>query len=233
MSFDFHNSYKLKPDLGIMKKRNFIVALFLVLVLFATGVLAADNSETAQCRNDCVVARDGGLNFCALEFSDCKASCSGSVCARECSRNYNLCKKNFVSDYKMCTKLCLGADLRCLNGTFERNEKFAQGCDVCKCNAQGKITCSREPFCNRNVTISSTSCAQGGGFFERICNGPYFDIVCSQKKYCICAGNAGYSCPADYDCLMDFVSPNKRSHTIDGWKTLLGVPLGEIGVCVK
>ena len=114
-----------------------------------------------------------------------------------------------------------------------RSILFPRGCDVCKCERDGDVSCKREPFCNLNVSVEEDFCSSSGGFYYRICNGPYFDIVCSKNKYCICGGLINYQCGEGYECLYDFVSPNKRTMTIEGFKDLLGRDLGLIGVCGK
>jgi hypothetical protein len=119
----------------------------------------------------------------------------------------------------------------CLDNTIKIGEVFTEGCNICECKINGKISCKKEEFCNMNVSVEENSCVQAGGLYQQLCNGPYFDIVCSAQNFCICGGNFNYTCPQNNICLKDFISPNKRLTTITGWKTLSGVALGDIGVC--
>lgn len=214
-----------------MKKR----ALLGIVLIFSLMYLvsAFHSTDFKNCSTECRTTQKEGLDSCKANYETCKQECNDSSCTKNCSKEKTACVRNANENYKECKKDCKAEVMpKCLNETYKYGETFAQGCELCECKANGKVSCKKESFCNLNVTVSEEECSQNGGFYQALCNGPYFGIVCSQKEFCICGGDNNFTCPADYQCLTDFVSPNKRT-TIGGWKTLLGNPLGEIGVCGK
>jgi hypothetical protein len=223
-----------------MKKGKMKRGLFIVLGLIFVFSLAIVSSITLNNLNnlqECKLTCKGSLNesnvLCNSNYNHCKENCTGRFCNSVCFKEKWSCLKNSTADYKICIKDCAFENKKvCLNVT-NYTKPVVNGCDICKCSRNGKANCKRDAFCNKNLTISENLCKNNGGLYQSICNGPYFDIVCSQQKFCICGGNFNYPCPENYECFSDFVSPNKRTHTIGDWKTILGVPLGDIGVCAK
>ena len=82
--------------------------------------------------------------------------------------------------------------------------------------------------------VNEEECENAGGFYHEVCNGPYFDIICSPQKFCICDGEDGYSCPGNYTCNHKIrnLLPRK-GNTVQGYKDQLGNELGDIGICEK
>jgi hypothetical protein len=147
-------------------------------------------------------------------------------CKKDCRLSRFSDKLSCEADFKACRDFC-----------FSQNCK--RGCSLEKRNCiiqANKNYISCKSLCINNqidFLVNESECVESGGLFQEICNGPYFDIVCGQKKFCICGGNFDYNCPESYECVMNFASPNKRTHTVEGWKTFLGVNLGDIGLCGK
>lgn len=211
-------------------KRELIIFLA-VFVLSLTLVYAAGGFDLKGCKNDCRAVQKSELGLCKENYNECKSECSDRDCRAACSQTRSTCLKDANAAYKSCKDGCVAESMpKCLDGNYSYGETFAQGCDICECKARGKVNCKKEAFCNLNVTVDEGECAESGGFYQALCNGPYFGIVCSQQEFCLCGGNANFSCPAEHSCLKDFVSPNKRTSVV-GWKTLRGELLGDVGVC--
>lgn len=207
-----------------------------LLLLFSISFASAsiNKTEIKMCKDDCKAIYKASLNTCKEDYTTCKENCTDSTCKRTCSQEKNACMKSSNVLYRTCQKNCTPPKIvGCLNGTINEGDTFAQGCDICKCGKNGQVSCKREAFCNKNTTTTKQSCETTGGFYQGLCNGPHFDIVCSQQKFCLCEGSFDYTCGENHSCLKEFISPNKRTNTVEGWKTMLGVDLGDIGVCVK
>lgn len=75
-------------------------------------------------------------------------------------------------------------------------------------------------------------CLNSGGSYQQLCNGNYFDLRCSKEYYCVCNGNLNYSCPLNHFCAGDFSV--KNISTIEtSWKNPVGIPMGDIGICMR
>lgn len=210
------------------------------MIIFSLPLLSAlsfaDNHDVASCKKDCITVKKLSLEICNTAYTQCRNICENNSCRSICSQQKLNCVKNSSSSFLVCRKACNDINIfeGCLNNTYKKGEPFVNGCDKCVCNINKKVSCVRDAYCNKNVSIGMEECTQAGGLYQGICNGPYFDVFCSRQKLCICQGNSNYTCPSNYQCLTDFVSPNKRiSHTIAGWRDLLGKPLGDIGICAK
>jgi len=159
------------------------------------------------------------------------------VCLNKCNKEKINCLKLVNSDYSKCSKKCayLGKNITCLGGKYNAGDVFLDSCQICECGYNSRVSCKKTDFCNFNEFLNDSSkCESNNGLFQQLCNGPYFDIVCSHDNYCLCSGFDNYSCPENYYCLHNFsLSLTRRGYTIAGWKTLLGVQLGDIGICVK
>jgi hypothetical protein len=218
-----------------MKKRVFaLIAIFLLLPL----ALAATQEEKQQyraCNTDCTDSKKLSQDQCKTEFSQCKENCRDNKCISTCSKKRINCTKQVNSDYKNCKSQCKEIlTPRCIynNETYIAKEEFQEGCNICECKTSGKVSCKKEAFCNKNPEVEESLCTQSGGFFQALCNGPYFHMSCTQNKYCQCGGTYNYSCPENHECLTDFIPP-KLGNYVPGYRNLNGQPLGNIGVCVN
>jgi hypothetical protein len=216
--------------------------IFLGILVVSSAAIALASAEQefslSSCKRECAAERNVERAACIDAFIECTATCSGQTCKRSCTVQKNSCIAVATAEQTICSKICTyiaqGKLTTCLNGTYRIGETFADGCEQCMCAVNGIVSCKKTPFCNfNNVSIGKELCVSSGGLFHALCNGPYFDIVCSSKKFCLCGGTNEYQCPLNHECIQDFISPNKRIHTIDGWKNLLGQDLGTIGVCAQ
>lgn len=147
-------------------------------------------------------------------------------CKKDCRLSRFLDNSNCDADFKTCRSLCFSTDCK-RTCSQQRRDCIIQ-------TNKNYNSCKSLCINNQNdFSINESECQDSGGLYQEICNGPYFDIVCSKEKFCICGGNFNYTCPGNYQCIMDFASPNKRLFTVEGWKTFLGVKLGNIGLCGK
>lgn len=150
-------------------------------------------------------------------LDQCKKDCryDRTVSKVECASTFKDCK--LACNNSSCRKLCAKESKSCL---IEINNEYKS----CK------------NYCSNNMvdfSINEDECQTAGGLYRPLCNGPYFDLVCSQQNFCICQGDNNYSCPSNYQCTANFISPVKRDNTVYGWKTTGGMSLGNIGICAK
>jgi len=218
-----------------MKKAILCIGIFVFILIIIDIGFASNDFNIKACKQTCKEIQKETSDACKTGYLSCKEVCIDSTCKKNCIKEYSLCRKNSVENYRNCQKQCIPSKLplTCLNGTYNLGDKFPQGCEICECKEKGKVVCKRDAFCNRNTSITVEACTNGGGLYYEFCNGPYFDIVCFSQKFCFCNGIQSYTCPSQYECMTDFIAPNKRVHTIPGWKDLLGNPLGNIGICVQ
>ena len=198
------------------------------------GLVSA--SSNFDCKKQCNFIKSIDTKSCNTEYSFCKDNCEDSSCKRNCFEEKKECIKTVASSLSSCNTDCLYKDknITCEKGKYNAGETFLKGCESCSCDYKGKVKCKKTDFCNfNNVSIEKESCLQSRGLFQALCNGPYFDVLCSQEKYCLCKGNNNYSCPSNSLCITNFIPPNKRIHTIEGWRSLQGFPLGDIGICAN
>ncbi|MEM0465346.1 MAG: hypothetical protein QXW97_01440 [Candidatus Pacearchaeota archaeon] len=230
-----------------MKKRKKIIVIislltFLILVIPIINSSLNEDKEIKDCKNYCFLNKKKGIAEINSNYKECCKSCDGKEkqkCMFSCKdkQSYLLKKLEFI--YENCEKNCLykikNSNLTCMNGTYKLGEIFLDDCNICRCEIDSKIKCRKTPFCNfEDITINKTICEKNNGLFQQLCNGPYFDIVCSKYNFCLCDGNNNYSCPENYTCIKNFtLSITRKGNTILGWKTLLGKNLGDIGICAK
>lgn len=198
--------------------------------------------EYATCKQSCNVLENKDkrdcLKDCNNEKNIARKDCSIKDCVHECNDDRNSCYDIVKFGYDNCKDGCsyIFEEVQsCNGGEQQAGEMFMEGCNICRCGFDGEVDCKTTEFCNFDKPkIEETSCVESGGLYQQLCNGPYFDIVCTPKKYCVCEGLGEYSCPENNVCLTDFnVRLPRVKQTIEGFKDLLGNPLGDIGICVQ
>jgi hypothetical protein len=217
-----------------MKKR-ILISAFLLVVLLAAGVIAASQTireckrevsaekraeykecfgDYKECRKNCSQEKKTCVQDAKEKYYECRENCTDRYCKRECSKSYRTKRKECSK--KECLKEC----------RKEKNERKNEAKEKYKKNRE---KCETTPF-----DVGQEDCEKAGGFYHEICNGPYFDIICSPKKFCICDGESEHGCPANHTCNHHIrnLLP-RRMHTIQGYKDLLGNELGDIGICEK
>lgn len=217
-------------------KKGIIIVFFILLI--TASILLVSANEIKDCRNDCINEKKINNGNCSSTYLSCKDSCNKTrVCLNTCYKEKANCLKIVNSNFVKCSKKCayIGKNITCLNGKYKAGEVFLDKCQICECQYNSRVSCKKTDFCNFNEVLNDKNiCESNNGLYQPLCNGPYFDIVCSGDNYCLCDGNNDYSCPENYYCLHNFsLSLTRRGYTIIGWKTLLGVQLGDIGICVK
>jgi hypothetical protein len=198
--------------------------------------ICTDNQKEIrdQCKVSCTDNKC--ISQCNKDYNNNKKQlCTYSECRKSCSTTYKDCRKTLANDYKECRNSCpyvaLDDNIIC-EGGYKPKDTFAQGCDICQCNYNGKITCEKTDYCHfTEPEIEQTDCEEAGGFYYRLCKGPYFGVACSKDYFCICEGDNKYTCPQDNTCVKNFIPPKIKENTLPGWRDLLGNPLGDIGVC--
>lgn len=147
-------------------------------------------------------------------------------CKKDCRADRALSKQECVDSFKECRLVC--TDSGCKRECYKEAK-------ICRNDANAEFK-SCKNYCSNGLvdfSIEQEQCEAGGGLFSPLCNGPYFGLVCSQQRFCICNGSAEHSCPSDYVCQTDFNIPNRKAHNVEGWMTSNGLPLGDIGLCAK
>jgi hypothetical protein len=188
-----------------------------------------------ECKEDCTDSKC--KSQCNKDYNlNKKELCAYTECKKECSTTRKECRSTVTSVYKDCKDSCpyvaLDDNITC-EGGYKPKETFAQGCEFCQCNYNGKITCEKTDYCQlpNAENIDETLCTNSGGLYQALCKGPYFGVACSNKYFCICEGDDQYTCPLEHSCVKDFIPPKIKESSIQGWRDLLGQPLGDIGVC--
>jgi hypothetical protein len=146
-------------------------------------------------------------------------------CRNDCINENKLSKAVCIEEFNECR-------LNCEDGRCKRNCSLERSRCLRILSMEYK-TCQKECIAPIDSDINEKTCLENGGIYQQLCTGPYFSVVCSQDKYCLCSGINDYSCPSDMICKTNFVSPIKRLGSIQGWRTLHGEDLGEIGMCVR
>ena len=236
MVSSYHKNHLKEIISSSFMKKKIIAAVFVLLITISIVLVSA--SESNNCRKECTINQKLGNDNCSSNYKSCKDDCAKDrACIRLCSDEKKSCTKEVSSDFKDCSIKCkyIGKNITCLSGKYNAGEVFLEGCQICECQYNSRVSCKKTDFCNFNEVLSDQNkCESNSGLFQPLCNGPYFDIVCSQANFCLCDGNNNYTCPENYYCLHDFsLSLTRRGYTISGWKTLLGFNIGNIGVCVK
>lgn len=188
-----------------------------------TAMTKICNSEHKSCREICNSEKESCLDIIEQTFDLCRGSCynsSSNSKDRECNR---LCSFARIELKKTCAKQ------DCLNEC--RTEKKTCNDNIKNSTANCKAACEAE---SAGLITNKEECESSGGLFYKLCNGPYFDIVCTQDEFCICSGKSNYTCPQNYICdkkIKDFLP--RKTNTISGYRDLSGNLLGDIGVCRK
>lgn len=217
-----------------------ILIILLILVNLAFALTPEESKQIRACKKNCTIDEKNIIDGYKTDYNYCIKNCSGKnkqTCIFLCKddKTFYLNKLKFI--FENCKRDCINKiknpDATCLSSKYRAGDIFLQDCSICRCDFNGKISCKKTPYCNFDkVAAKEQDCTNG--FYHELCNGPYFDIVCSKYKYCICSGNNEYTCPEDYTCVKNFtLSINRRDNTIPGWKTKIGEDLGDIGVCGK
>lgn len=218
-----------------MKKEAAIIFAIILLSPLALAMVQTEKEQYRACNADCTAVKRTAQDTCKEQFLECKEDCEDNKCVSTCSKQRNLCLKEANQEHKNCKNSCkplLAKKCTVGENTYIAGEEFQDGCDICECKTTGKISCKKESFCNKDPQISQQLCEESGGFYQALCNGPYFHMSCSQNKYCQCGGTYEYTCPENYECLTEFVPP-KIGNYVPGYRNLLGQPLGDVGVCVQ
>ena len=221
----------------MMKKEVYLFIISIIIILLL--IITISSLTIPECKKECTTNKTKDQNICENKFDTCKNICNSRdrKCLSNCSSERKTCLDKKNSDYLNCQKKCsiIGKNITCLKGKYYPGETFLQGCDSGYCNYDSKVTCKKTNFCNyQGQNLTENICKINNGLYQQLCNGLYYDIVCSADNFCLCDGKNNYSCPGEYYCLDNFsLSLTRRGQTITGWKTLLGFPLGDIGICVK
>lgn len=208
-----------------------IVFVFLIIVISIISVSALDKKPGVLCKEKCSFDKKQNYTLCNTNYRYCADECSDKECRNNCNVIKRNCidKNNFV--FQNCPKNCRYAEKNITCGNHSLGEVFYDNCQICRCEYDGRINCKNMAYCGYDVFVKKSEC---NGLYQQLCNGPYFDIVCSKEYFCLCDGLKNYSCPEDYSCVHNIsVSSVRKGHTIMGWKTLLGEELGDVGICAK
>lgn len=179
------------------------------------------------CKAGCETNRTPAcLLTCRQQFSFTKL-CEEDACKKECSQARRECLYFKQQGYKFCRGACPYYVQNITCGELQVGQTYLDGCDLCRCNPTGEVTCSKTINCNfDNFSISEEECPVGN-LFQPVCKGNYFRLRCTRDPYCICYD----SCPGNSTCIKDFTVKVKSE--LDGYIGLQGEPLGDIGICGK
>ncbi len=221
-----------------MKKRSYIIFLLLIFLIAIPNIIALSEQKTISlCKKECSSSKSNVTNLCNQDFVQCRNNCSKKD--KDCNYECDIEKRNCLSEISFrlgsCTRNCIYIFKNITCGNHSLGEVFYDNCSICKCEYNRRINCKKTDYCNhKKILRNKNQCISNNGLYQPLCNGPYFDIVCSKDNFCLCDGNNNYSCSADYICLHEFnPSLTRRGYTLTGWKNLLGADLGDIGICVK
>jgi len=221
-----------------MKKNGIYITIgLLVIVLLASVVLASSQKkQVSDCRVNCTSVSRNETKICNEDYKICRTKCweEKKACLNETQERFHACReeclgrwcsrdcaKKRIMERKECSKSeCL---LDCRDNRSNCTEASKANFSSCK------DQCELSPF-----EISQEDCENASGRFYRLCNGPYFDIVCSKGNYCICDGKANYTCPGNHTCNHDIEEfLPRKTQAPEVYKDLLGNDLGDIGICEK
>lgn len=183
-----------------------------------------------QCRAGCETNRTPAcILTCRQQYSFTKL-CEEDSCNKGCSQKRRECLDSKQELYKICRGRCPYSvqNITCSNGQYQVGDVYLDGCDKCRCNPTGEISCSNTINCNlENLSISQQECQSNGNLFQPVCKGNYFRLRCTRPSYCLCYD----SCPDDYVCVKNFTVKVKSE--IDTYIGPQGEPLGDVGICAK
>jgi hypothetical protein len=232
-----------------------LIAILMIGIIGTVSAVSSGNLGNSNlCKKECMNDKKAALHSCVSENIECRQSCQASkeaclienknsknktkicnnyACMKECAETKNICNSLAVLSNAYCPQACNAGNMNVTCGDYNAGESFVNGTEMCGCNYKGEIVCKKNnALFARLTSFDSNECNNGGGLFQQLCNGPYFDIVCTGKNYCLCSGNGNNSCPSNSACLTNF-DINVRKDTVAGWKNYIGEDLGNIGICVK
>ncbi len=220
--------------------------LLLAIITIANAQTNQTNvTNTKECMTSCVTQQRETLKQCNSNYTQCIFSCSDQrkACTEQKTNEFNSCKSDcsLISDRKeknACLKVCSEKykEIRQCNQR-ECRDACSDNNKLCKQESKDQYdSCMnlckpKEPL--YDFIIDKQTCVDSGGFYQRLCKGPFFDVVCTPQDYCQCSGNNNYSCPKDYQCIKDHKIVVRGRDSISGWRTLHGQPLGDSGICGK
>ncbi len=217
-----------------MKKRKLLITTLLLITLMATLVFAI--SEKQMCKRAASQERRAEYKTCINDYKECRKNCGQEKksCLTEVKQDYAKCREQCID--RECKRTC-SQKMRAEKKECSKRECLRECRDEkneCKKQAKNKYQEAKEACETTVFEVSQEECEAAGGLYHEICNGPYFDIICSPQKFCICNGNNEYSCPSNYTCnhKIKNILPRK-GNTIQGYKDFLGNELGDIGICEK
>jgi hypothetical protein len=230
-----------------MKKNCIIIAFFLTILLLnlVFALTTEQNKDIRDCKKKILLDKKTDYDNLNSDYNTCLISCKSlektyrqdcrSSCFETKNINREIIKFMYQNYDKNCRKTILAPDSKCEEGKYNVGAIFLDGCKICRCNFDDEIYCMTTPYCNfKDINIKEDECIENNGLYQKLCNGPYFDLVCSKNKFCLCEGAGNYACPEDYICIKEFrLTLNRRDNTIPGWKTHLGKDLGDVGICAK
>jgi len=213
-----------------MEKKNKWILVCFMVVFLATIVFA--QSFVTDCRKKCSDERGNETKICNDGYKACRVECGEEkkTCLDNVKQNHTACNNNCSERgcIRECSKKMIEEKKEC--GKTECLKECRDTRNVCRDEAKNKSHECREACEINPYEVGEDECE----FYHEICNGPYFDVICSKDKFCICDGDKNYSCPQNYTCsheIEEFL-PRKK-HTVQGYRDLLGNDLGDIGVCKK
>lgn len=242
-------SFLNKMPSNIMNKKHLITLTFLILINL---VLISAINDIRECRNDCQQEKRNEIRQCNTGYNECKSICindkrecylqaknssvscrqecldiddrkNKSLCLRQCSGEYRESVKSCSQEYRQCSDSCKEEKN---NATWEYKQTYDSCINQCTFNDE------EQTKSEINYEVDELLCNNSGGFYQQLCKGPFFGIVCSKEKYCQCQGFGNYTCPQNYECVLDHnIVVKGRGHSIPGWRNLLGQDLGPIGLC--
>lgn len=220
--------------------------ILIILILLLNISLIISQTDVYECKKQCAIDRTFAIKNCNENYNQCNTNCKNEykeciktndrrLCRNDCSKDCSLNKKQCLTEasfrYDNCPKNCKYLSVNIVCNNHKLGDVFYENNQICRCESNSKIYCKK--LTSNEFKVDKTLCKNNKGLYQQLCNGPYFDIVCTSDSYCICEGNNGYSCPNNYSCVKNFSISPRRSNTVPGWKTLLGFELGDIGICKK
>jgi len=221
-----------------MKGKIIISIIFLLMIILVITLVIA--TEVSYCKKDCSFNKRIDIKTCNNAYKECRQVCNDNKksCLYNVSEDYQICKEecDLLIDKRTCKRECVRQKIHDKKNCSKREclAECRKERKNCKRYVKVKWLDCRYNCSFSQVSLSQEECENAGGFFHQICNGVYYDIICSPDKFCICDGFGDYQCPANYSCNHNIKKylPRKQ-HTVKGYKDLLGNALGNIGVCMK
>ncbi len=220
-----------------MKKNTVYIAIALIAIFLLAGVLAeSQKKQVSGCKTNCSSISRNAIKICNDDYKACRIKCNEEkkACLDATQQKFHSCLENCSSRWcsRDCTKQRIKERKECSKSEclLDCRDKRGNCTETAKANFSScKESCEVSPF-----EITEEECENASGFFYRLCNGPYFDIVCSKESYCICDGKANYTCPMNYTCNHDIEEfLPRKTQAPEVYKDLIGHNLGDIGICEK